>query len=188
MDIRFEGKTQRGKSPTTRLYAPTKEDARDQTGRVKAHGGAGERTSGRAAAEEAGVQVKKAEIKPLSRIGLIFCGFVFAGMVVFTLTGYERITRAYADINSLNSEMEETRLRINALDVQIECAVTIQDAQRVAEQYGMRYPDKSQYVRVGDALPFNGASLGTGAGDTDGTAPQTGGDPLDGGEQPPEGG
>ena len=68
----------------------------------------------------------------LGRIGLIISGFLFAGMVLFTLSGYERISRAYADINALNSEIDSTSLRINELDVQIECAVTIQDAQQVA--------------------------------------------------------
>ena len=102
-----------------------------------------------------GVRVEKAQMTSLGRVGLIISGFLFAGMVLFTLSGYERISRAYADINALNSESDLTDLRINELEVQIECAVTIQDAQKVAEEYGMRYPEKSQYVRIGDPLPFD---------------------------------
>jgi hypothetical protein len=91
----------------------------------------------------------------LGRFGLIVSGFLFAGMVLFTLSGYERISRAYADINVLRTEIESTNLRIRELDVQIECAVTIQDAQKIAEAYGMKYPEKNQYVRIGDPLPFD---------------------------------
>ena len=107
----------------------------------------------------------------LGRIGIIISGFLFAGMVLFTLSGYERISRAYADINALNSEIDLTELRINELEVQIECAVTIQDAQKVAEAYGMRYPDKDQYVRVGDALPFDNSLPSPSASSADETTP-----------------
>jgi hypothetical protein len=105
--------------------------------------------------------------------------------------------RAYADINALNSEIELTNLRINELDVQIECAVTIQDAQKVAEAYGMQYPEKSQYVKIGDPLPFDNTvptDAGTGgaaATDTPAeptTTPDPGTDTTDGGEQPSAGG
>ena len=153
MDIRFDEGKKKGQSPTTRLNMPNRsDDAREEE--------TGERRSSRersgSRAEEPHVRVEKPELNPLARIGLILCGFVFAGMVLFTLTGYERISRAYADINALNTEIDATKLRINELDVQIECAVTIQDAQQVAEAYGMQYPEKSQYVKIGDPLPFSG--------------------------------
>jgi len=108
--------------------------------------------------DEPHVRVDKPGMTPLGRIGLIISGFILSGMVLFTLTGYERISRAYADINALNAEKETTNLRINELDVQIECAVTIQDAQKIAEAYGMRYPDKNQYIKIGDPLPFSGGA------------------------------
>ena len=128
--------------------------------------------SGVKSARESGVRVKKQESSTLGRIGLIISGFLFAGMVLFTLSGYERISRAYADINALNSESDLTDLRINELEVQIECAVTIQDAQKVAEAYGMRYPEKSQYVRIGDPLPFdNSLPSPTGSPKTETTPP-----------------
>ncbi len=152
MDIRFDEESKKGKSPTTRLYT-SKQDAEaedtSRTARVR---------TGRRAEDEPHVKVEKPEITPLGRIGLIISGFIFSGMVLFTLAGYERISRAYADINALNTEIDSTELRINELDVQIECAVTIQDAQKVAEAYGMRYPEKSQYVKIGDALPFSGGA------------------------------
>ncbi len=198
MDIRFDEGRKKGKSPTTRLYAPKKNGAKAGRTRTEAEP-ASRRPSDSHEREEqkAHVRVHKPELNPLSRVGLIFCGFVFSGMVLFTLTGYERITRAYADINSLNTEIDETELRINELDVQIECAVTIQEAQQVAEEYGMQYPEKSQYVRIGDALPFSGASLAADDAATtdqggDDAAPSDGtggaGDTTDGGEQPSDGG
>ena len=153
------------------------------------------RSGGKAA--PSGIRVEKPEMTSLGRIGLLISGFLFAGMVLFTLSGYERISRAYADINALNKEIELTELRINELEVQIECAVTIQDAQKVAEAYGMRYPENDQYVRIGDPLPFdNSLPSPTGSPKAD-TTPQaeTTPDPAsqptntsDGGEQPPAGG
>ena len=149
------------------------------------------------AAEEPHVRVEKPELNPLARIGLILCGFIFAGMVLFTLTGYERISRAYADINALNTEIDATKLRINELDVQIECAVTIQEAQRAAEAFGMQYPEKSQYVKIGDPLPFSGSDypVAPTTAPTESPAaptpdPGTGGtgDTTGGGSQPPAGG
>jgi hypothetical protein len=196
LDIRFEDDRKKGRSPTTRLNMPSKVEQAEATART-----ARVRTSGRTAVEP-GVRVEKAGITSLGRIGLIISGFLLSGMVLFTLAGYERISRAYADINSLNSEIELTELRINELDVQIECAVTIQDAQKVAEAYGMQYPEKSQYVKIGDALPFDNStpavteSAGTTTPETPAsttpTVPETTPEPnpatTDGGEQPSAGG
>lgn len=151
MDIRFDEESKKGKSPTTRLYTARQTEEAENTGRTV-------RTRTGRAEDEPHIRVEKPEITPLGRIGLIISGFLFAGMVLFTLAGYERISRAYADINALNTQIDSTELRINELDVQIECAVTIQEAQQVAESYGMRYPEKSQYVKIGDPLPFSGGA------------------------------
>ena len=150
LDIRFDEASKKGKSPTTRLYTPKKDPDAEDTLRTPRAG------STRKKPDEPHVRVDKPEMTVLGRFGLILSGFILSGMILFTLAGYERISRAYADINALNSEIDSTSLRINELDVQIECAVTIQDAQAVAEAYGMRYPEKSQYVKIGDPLPFSG--------------------------------
>jgi len=152
--------------------------------------------SGARIAKEPGVRVDKPEMTSLGRVGLIISGFIFAGMVLFTLSGYERISRAYADINALNNEISLTDLRINELSVQIECAVTIQDAQEVAEAYGMQYPVQGQYVRIGDRLPFdNSLPTTTGTAESTPTTPESTPIPkttepgtTGGGEQPPAGG
>jgi hypothetical protein len=150
LDIRFDEASKKGKSPTTRLYTPKKDPDAEDTLRTPRAG------STRKKPDEPHVRVDKPEMTVLGRFGLIISGFILSGMILFTLAGYERISRAYADINALNKEIDSTDLRINELDVQIECAVTIQDAQKVAEAYGMRYPEKSQYVKIGDPLPFSG--------------------------------
>ena len=198
MDIRFEDDRKKGRSPTTRLYLPAEEvekaqQAQQSQAQTKRNPRA--RSGGKAA--PSGIRVEKPEMTSLGRIGLLISGFLFAGMVLFTLSGYERISRAYADINALNKEIELTELRINELEVQIECAVTIQDAQKVAEAYGMRYPENDQYVRIGDPLPFdNSLPSPTGSPRAD-TTPQaeTTPDPAsqptntsDGGGQPLAGG
>ena len=152
LDIRFDEASKKGKSPTTRLYTPKKDPDAEDTLRTPRAG------STRKKPDEPHVRVDKPEMTVLGRFGLILSGFILSGMILFTLAGYERISRAYADINALNSEIDSTSLRINELDVQIECAVTIQDAQKVAEGYGMRYPEKSQYVKIGDPLPFSGGA------------------------------
>ncbi len=196
LDIRFDEESKKRKTPTTRLYTPTKTTEAEP---VRTGDTARVRTN-RRAPEEPHVHVEKPGMTPLGRIGLIISGFILSGMILFTLAGYERISRAYADINALNTEIDSTKLRINELDVQIECAVTIQDAQKVAEAYGMRYPDKSQYIKIGDPLPFSGgAPTDTSNPDTAATtAPDTTPDPNagstdtttspDGGGQPSDGG
>ena len=108
MEIEFDGKSGRegeARPPKTRLYAPKKTAAKAS--------GKGERR-GETILDEDGyrIRISADEIKPISRFGLILCAFVFAGMLLFTLSGYERITRAHADINALNDEIEQTNLRI----------------------------------------------------------------------------
>ena len=153
MEIQFDDKPESGKTPKTRLYAPGKKaEARAQEKSRKA------RQAAETVVDEDGfrIRVEEKEVKVASRVGLMFSGFLFAGMVLFTLSGYERIARAYADINTINNEIETTRLRIAELDVALECAVTIQEAQEAAEAYGMRYPTQDQYARIGSYIPISG--------------------------------
>ena len=152
LDIRFDEPSKKGKSPTTRLYTSKNNAETEDTARTP------RARNIRKTEDEPHVRVDKPEMTALGRVGLILSGFLLSGMILFTLAGYERISRSYADINALNTEIDSTNLRINELDVQIECAVTIQDAQKVAEAYGMRYPEKCQYVKIGDPLPFSGGA------------------------------
>lgn len=168
MEFSFSDEPKKGGTPATKVYSPKKraEAAKDapEAEKARARDGQPKRNARKARAPQPAT--------PLSRLGLMLSGFLLAGMLLFTLSGYERISRAYADINTINSAIDETELRIKALDVQIECAVTIRDAQETAERYGMRYPEQSQYVKVGSAIPVSGtapsgsAPAGNGPGDT----------------------
>ena len=152
MEFSFSDEPKKGSAPATKMYSPKKRASQ------KPDGGADDMAPETGAAVPAGARGKRVRrtVSTGSRIGLMFSGFLFAGMLLFTLTGYERISRAYADVNTINREIDSTRLRIKALDVQIECAVTIQDAQETAERYGMRYPTQSQYVKIGSSIPISG--------------------------------
>ena len=175
MEIEFDKKAKKSGSPGTRMYAPTKADkkaAREQAVKAKARRGKGVDPDDTVVDEEGyRIRLSEDEDNPLARIGMIVSAFLLAGMVLFMLFGYEQISRAYADINTLNNEIELTKLRITALDVEIECAVTIQQAQEAAEAAGMRYPVQGQYLKIGERIPISGAAPQT---DTTGAAvPQT---------------
>lgn len=155
--IRFENDDRRRSAPSTKLYAPTRD-----SGAYAYDPETGERLEN-APLKAAPVELKlRSEMKTSSRIGIMFCAFVFAGMLVFVLSGYERISRAYAAINTLNDAIAEIQLHINALEADIECAVTIEDAQKYAESHGMRYPTQSQYLQSGSTIPVTGSSTPAG--------------------------
>jgi len=149
----FSDEPRKNDAAVTKVYSP-KDDTVGGTSGTRART---QRKSG-SSASDVRSRREAAPVTAVSRIGIMFSGFLFSGMVLFTLTGYERISRAYADINTINSAIEATKLRIKALDVQIECAVTIQDAQTTAESYGMRYPAQSQFVRIGSSIPISGSA------------------------------
>lgn len=98
------------------------------------------------------------ELKLGSRIALVVCAFVFAGMLLFTLSGYEKISRAYSSVNTLEDDIDEIKLRINALEAEIECAVTIEEATAYATSHGMQYPLRAQYRQI---VPGQTASAST---------------------------
>lgn len=68
---------------------------------------------------------------------------------------YADIASQYAVVNQLRSDIESAELRVRELNVKLECAVSIQDAQDAAARFGMTYPTASQYVRAGDTLALN---------------------------------
>ena len=169
--IRFQSErwNRRGGRSSTKLYAPARDNeayAYDPE--------TGERLKD-APLRAAPVELRpRSELRLAARVGIMFCVFVFAGMLVFILSGYERIARAYAGINTLNDEIDEIRLHINALEADIECAVTIEDAQSYAISQGMQYPVQSQYLESGKPIPNTAASGPSGQAPEDGT-PEDGG-------------
>ena len=160
MEIEFDDKPKKGKAPGTRMYA-TSEKRKRAAAEAHAKGKRGKRAVDDTVVDEEGYRIHLSadEDNPLARVGIMFSGFLLAAMILFTLFGYEQISRAYADINLLKNEIELTQLRITALDVEIECAVTIQQAQEAAEAAHMRYPTQSQYVKIGSKIPFSGSLM-----------------------------
>ena len=156
MESRFrkDSEKRRVKNAGTLLYAPNKETAEAQaidpeTGEPVATDAAGVK-----AAPKRIVAQKDTSI--LGWVGILFSAFLVAGMLLFILSGYERISRAYSDINSLNTEIEEIKLHISELNVSIECAVTIEEAEQAALAAGMTYPSQSQILVPGQAIPSGG--------------------------------
>ena len=128
--------------------------------------------------------VAQKETSVLGWIGIMFSAFLVAGMLIFILSGYERISRAYSDINTLNQEIEEIKLHISELNVSIECAVTIEEAEQAALAAGMTYPSQSQILVPGQAIPSGGfRSSGSVPSDSESTEPpETSGEPDSGAE------
>ena len=153
METRFrkDSGNRRAKNAGTLLYAPNKETVETQV----IDPDTGEPVTSDAAGAKAVPKriVAQKETTVLGWIGIIFSSFLVAGMLLFILSGYERISRAYSDINTLNSQIEEVKLHISELNVSIECAVTIEEAEQAALAAGMTYPSQSQILVPGQAIP-----------------------------------
>ena len=151
----------RRKDPSTRLYAPTREKRRAYDPET------GERISeARITAVPISMR-QSSELSIFARLGIMLCMFIFAGMLVFILSGYERISRAYSAVNDLNDQIEEIELTIDALEAEIEKAVTIEAAQQYAVSHGMQYAQESQLLQEGSFIPSTIANGPAGSAPTD---------------------
>lgn len=98
-----------------------------------------------------------------------------ASALLFVLVRYAQIAEQYSEINRLKSEIQESTLNIAALNVQLQMAVNLEDARRVALEAGMGYPQADQIIRPGsvgtviEAGPQNGSD----SGDTETTGGET---------------
>lgn len=131
------------KQPGTKLYTPRRDETAfaydPETGEKRT-----EPVYTSAPADEK----PRRELRFASRVALIVCAFIFSGMLLFTLSGYEKISRAYSSVNTLEDDIDEIKLRINALEAEIECAVTIDEATAYAVSHGMQYPLRAQYRQI----------------------------------------
>lgn len=179
---RFEKDRRRANNAGTRLYTPSRDSAA-----FSYDPETGEPVLTDAEGKPIPVPLSmQREMTSLERIGIMICAFVFAGMILFTLSGYERISRAYADINTLNDEIEEIELHISELNVSIECAVTIDQAEAAALAAGMAYPTRAQIYTAGDPIPATSLTISDSLAGEDPTAStedsEESGAPEDGGE------
>ncbi len=100
------------------------------------------------------------------KVAMLFAIATVAAASLLVVFRYACIAGDYLEVNQLNSDMEAAQLRINALNVELECAVSIQNVQDAAARLGMTYPTADQFVRAGDALPASGAQSANGAATT----------------------
>ncbi len=97
----------------------------------------------------------RSELSLGCRWALLCSVLLLAAASLAVVFRYSDIASQYAVVNQLKSDIESAELRVRELNVKLECAVSIQDAQDAAARFGMTYPTASQYVRAGDALVFN---------------------------------
>ena len=186
MGTYFEkGSGRKPKNAETRLYTPSTEEEFDDfieeedSPEDSSAESAGENT---AAGEKKKQKKRKApvvvrqqrEISTFERVLIMACTFIFAAMVVFILSGYERITRAYADINTLTNEIDKVNLHISELNVSIECAVTIEQSEEAALEAGMIYPTQEQIYTSSEHIPtpVSGVISPVGSESTEDTVPE----------------
>lgn len=78
--------------------------------------------------------------------------FVFvmamAGLMLFVVTRYAKINDEYAAVNTLKSNIKAAKQNIEALNVQLNTSVSIEQAREAAIRAGMGYPTAEQIVRV----------------------------------------
>lgn len=87
------------------------------------------------------------------KAAMLFAVFTVAAACLLMVFRYARIANEYLEVNQIKTDIEAAQLRVRALNVELECAVSIQNVQEAAARLGMTYPTADQYVRAGDALP-----------------------------------
>ena len=91
-------------------------------------------------------------ISPLQRVLATIAICAVAAALLFVLVRYERIADEYAVVNQLKDDIEEAELSLAALNVELQLAVSLDNAKEVAQRMGMDYPTAAQIHRVGDPL------------------------------------
>lgn len=105
--------------------------------------------------QQDGVQQRpqpREELSSGTKVAMVLAIMVFAAALLAVIGRYNSISREYLEVNALNRSIEEAQLRISQLNVELQCAVNIQEAQEAANRMGLTYPDAGQLVRAGDPL------------------------------------
>lgn len=77
---------------------------------------------------------------------------IIAAMMIGVVLRYSNIAQAYREINSTQDKIEESQRRITELEVQLDEAVSIEEARLAAAQAGLNYPTADQIVQVNGAI------------------------------------
>lgn len=94
--------------------------------------------------------------KLISVTGVLMIAAVMIGLVF----RYASIASAYRMVNSTQKKIEESQRRITELEVQLDEAVSLDEARLAAAQAGLNYPTAEQVVEVNGAVGgyMNGAA------------------------------
>lgn len=78
---------------------------------------------------------------------------IVTAAALFMLTRYAAITGSYNELNSLKGNIDESRQKLQALEVQLHYSIDLDAVRQAAELAGMDYPTVDQIIGVG---PENG--------------------------------
>ena len=94
--------------------------------------------------------------KLISVTGVLMIAAVMIGLVF----RYASIASAYRTVNGTQKKIEESQRRITELEVQLDEAVSLDEARLAAAQAGLNYPTAEQVVEVNGAVGgyMNGAA------------------------------
>lgn len=71
-----------------------------------------------------------------------------SALMIITLVRYAMITQEYTVVNETREQIEESGREIAALKVQLNAAVSLEEARAAALEAGMGYPTAEQIIRI----------------------------------------
>lgn len=164
MEVASKRHAQTAYSATTRVYSPTRGSSAYAYAQVAAAPQPQQQPQQRPQPKP------RPQQRPLLSLGcrwaLLVTVMTLAAASLVVVSRFASIAVQYSEVNQLKSDIEDAQLRIGALNVALECAVSIQDIQDAAQRFGMTYPTASQYMRTGDTLVMeDDVAADTSAGD-----------------------
>ena len=106
-------------------------------------------------------RAKAASREALRKLTMVITVGVAMAAILLTLIRYSNINHQYAAVNTLRNAIDTTKLEINGLNVQLNSAVSLQEAREAAEKAGLGYPKSEQIITI---KPYMSAAQN--AGDT----------------------
>lgn len=162
MEVASKQHAQTAYSAATRVYSPT----RGSSAYAYAQAAAAPQPQPQQRPQPKPRPQQRPQLSLGCRWTLLVTVIMLAAASLVVVSRFASIAEQYNQINQLKSDIQGAQLRIGALNVALECAVSIQDIQDAAQRFGMTYPTASQYVRAGDTLAMkDSGTADTSAGD-----------------------
>lgn len=98
-------------------------------------------------------EAKKRKIYSLYKFVSVVLVFALAAVVILMLSRYTSISGAYTEINKLKSEITTKEQSIATLKVQLNGAISLEEARDEAVSSGLNYPTGEQIVKIRRASP-----------------------------------